>query len=166
MAATRAVLSYDDITEPGPSLSTPLDASRNVVPLDNSPAKRPRWTKTNPHGPPAKRARLHAEAHWDASVEPASIVSYDPIDSTIPPSSSLSNHTLTTSGPSKASTSQKKNVHGNSKTDQQRHDTASVPLGDNDAWDDSSLIQAWEAANEEYEVRKLVGLTVSAKSSA
>jgi hypothetical protein len=162
MAATRAVLCYDDITEPGPSLSIPSEAFRHVDSIDKSPAKRPRWMKTNARGgPPAKRARLHAEAHWDASVEPISTVSYDPVEQTIPPPS-----TLATAGQSKPGSSQKKIANGNLKKDHyQQQSAASVPLGDMDAWDDSGLIEAWEAANEEYEVRKLIGVTCSLKLS-
>jgi len=167
---TRAVLSYDDITEP--SLPAPSEEVYTTVESMNnkSPAKRPRWTKPNARGGPPKRPRLHAEAHWDSSIEPTSIVSYDPID-TIPPSTSDHTHTpLRASAGASAgqpkprpshshssSPSQKRmpattsNGNGYFKKEQQ-YAATSVPLGDKDAWDDSSLIEAWEAANEEYEV--------------
>ena len=145
--STRAVLSYDDITEP--ILPIPSETS---VPksIDGAPTKRPRWAKTNAR--PAKRARLHhAEAHWDSPTESTSIVSYDPIDSIPPPPPSASNHPLSL-GQSKSGPSQQQQkrdaVNGNFKNDQERH----LSLGENGVWDDSSLIEAWEAANEEYEV--------------
>ena len=148
--STRAVLSYDDITEP--ILPIPSETS---VPksIDGPPTKRPRWAKTNAR--PAKRARLHhAEAHWDSPTESTSIVSYDPIDSIPPPPPpppSASNHHPLSLGQSKSgpSSQQKRDaVNGNFKNDQERH----LSLGENGVWDDSSLIEAWEAANEEYEV--------------
>lgn len=149
--ASRAVLSYDDITQP--STIPPMGP---VIPpnhLEGPPAKKPRWMKTpKTNGPPQpKRARIHHQAaHWDSSVEPNATVSYDTVDPT--PSSSFASAsgraTRSTDGPSsKAATS-----NGRSKSSAQKSDH-SVSLGDSDAWDDSSLIDAWEAANEEYEVR-------------
>lgn len=149
--AGRAVLSYDDITQP--SAIPPTVAVNPPNHLEGPPAKKPRWMKApKTNGPQQpKRARTHHQAaHWDSSVESNAMVSYDAIDPT--PSSSFASTSgraiRSTDGPSSKAASS----NGRAKNSTQKSDH-SVSLGDSDAWDDSSLIDAWEAANEEYEVR-------------
>lgn len=152
--AGRQVLSYDDIAGPSPSSSSPAQTRQHADenhPVETPPAKRPRWMKGDPPGP-SKRGR--AQAHWDSSVEPTATVSYDPVPVETPAGPSTSPGAAGAARPRPPPTPKKRTLAGHIKRDSEP--VASVSLGDEDAWDDSALIDAWEAANEEYEVRLFV----------
>lgn len=147
MATNRPILSYDDISEP----STWEPPHR---PNDHSlerPAKRGRWNR----GGRANFTRQRPHAHWDDPADSAPTVSYDtnsPYIAPLPPSPEKHEAVRPTNeneaNRSVAPTPAKAKSKAKSKASQR-----SISLVDTDDWNDSALTSAWDAANEEYEVR-------------
>jgi hypothetical protein len=112
---------------------------------------------------PPTSSRIHPQAHWDSSVEPALLVHYDAVLSSSP--SQDTNCTTAVSSTGMLSLPQygpilPQRSNGNGKNKKRKKQSkfvvpTSVSLGDEDFWDDSDLTMAWDAANEEYEVGHL-----------
>ncbi|KAF8315918.1 hypothetical protein DL93DRAFT_2078669 [Clavulina sp. PMI_390] len=152
--ASRAVLSYDDITSTSGMASGSAPTANSNVP-DGPPAKKPRWMKTaKANGPAPKHTRIFQQPpHWDSSIEEDyAEVSYDAVEPSISaPSVSAPRGSAASQGPSqkvhqKSTTQAKGFSKGGTKKQSQ-----SITLSDPNMWDDRSLVDAWDAANEEYE---------------
>lgn len=124
----RHRVSYDDIAP---------DSSTGGGP---PPAKRGKWTAGNNNRQP-HHTHPRPHAHWDEPTDSMGSMSYDTHPTSFSAPKRQMGPTTTTIAPStgikrKAVTSP----------------SASVNFTDPTLWDDSELTNAWDAANEEYEV--------------
>ena len=150
----RQTISYDDITTPATwrPRSYPKDDDRDE---NGGPAKRGRWSR---RGGGTNNAHRQTHPHWDEPGEQQPIMSYDSVSPapSAAPSIVTTNYLdsndmshIQSSAPTSVATIKSKK-RSNRKAKNKIPKT--ISLADTGLWDDSVLTDAWDAANEEYEV--------------
>lgn len=164
----RPILSYDDITTPS-TWTPPIRQSDRDQDHNGRPAKRGKWNDNNAKNNSGfSRSRPHA--HWDDPADTSAAVMYD-----LPSSQASNTNPMITNGSNKLDgraafesrkeqtpQSQRPSVgpgHHQKPKNKSRKARGrpkvpqSISLGDSSLWDDRALLNAWDAANEEYKVR-------------
>jgi hypothetical protein len=147
----RQTISYDDITAPAtwtvPDRPGDDDRGQNFRPV-----KRGRWSIRRGGGPNNMHRQPHP--HWDEPGEQQPVMSYDSVSPapSAAPSFVRTNH-LDPNGASHVQSSapiSKSRKRSNRRS--RNYIPKTVSLADAGLWDDRALTDAWDAANEEYEV--------------
>lgn len=154
----RPTISYEDITTPvtWPPSAHPRADDRGE---NGRPAKRGKWSK---RGGWTSNTHRQTHPHWDEPGEQQPVVSYDSVSpapsadpsvfSTNRPDPNGVSHVQSSSPFIQASSlgTAKSRKRSNKKSKNKIPKT--ISLADAGLWDDKALTDAWDAANEEYEV--------------
>ena len=144
----RHRVSYDDLV--------PYQSSQSAPPVHHGehdrPAKRGKWSSANGRGNrPRYTPQPRPRGHWDDPADASATMSYSSAET-----SQSTNHFATSSGAVRPG-QEKAPVARAPPPRTTKHKAVVTPseklnLMDQSLWDDSELTNAWDAANEEYEV--------------